>query len=97
MHYEGIYFSRSKPPFFMRGDQTEEHLFSIAALTRGKILKFKKSEKEEEDPSDPRSSGGAGSSSSRKSAKTPKSLSDQVADLSGKMKKVTQFYEESRD
>ncbi|KAH0463334.1 hypothetical protein IEQ34_007916 [Dendrobium chrysotoxum] len=44
--------------------------------------------RKEMDPSEPKYSGAAGSSSSRKSVKTPKSLSDEVADLSEKMEKA---------
>ncbi|KAH0468444.1 hypothetical protein IEQ34_003477 [Dendrobium chrysotoxum] len=68
-----------------------------AALTRGKILNFKQSDREEKDPSEPNSSKGEMSSSSKKSVRTPKSLSDEVTDLSGKMMKVTQFCEELLD
>ncbi|KAH0464644.1 hypothetical protein IEQ34_007430 [Dendrobium chrysotoxum] len=75
----------------VRGDQNEEHLFHIAALSRGKILNFKQSNIEEEDPSEPRSSRGAGSSSNKRSAGTPKSLSGQVADLSGKIEQPPLF------
>ncbi|KAL0926201.1 hypothetical protein M5K25_002412 [Dendrobium thyrsiflorum] len=80
----------------VRGDKNEEQLFPIAALTREKILSIKQSDREEMDPSEPRSSGEAGSSSSR-SARTPKSLSDQVANLTGKMDRVIKFYKKTED
>ncbi|KAH0448282.1 hypothetical protein IEQ34_022082 [Dendrobium chrysotoxum] len=49
------------------------------------------------DPTEPRSSRRARRNSNRRITSTPKSSSDQVANLSGMMDRVTQFYKETKD